>query len=219
MTDSGDLVLDMIGYKSGEEEVLRLEVIARKLLADELEGNYDIGSLIGPDKDGKIVIYHSEEAKEAANRKTSYQHLDQGVILANDAASDPGYHSGSDKSGKGSPTMKGGHQRAQSEQLTSPEPMPTSSSGDRNFAKTLRLTSDQLKQLNLKPGGTPMSFTVNKATCQAYLYYWSYDVPIVVSDVDGTITKYVKSVLRLMSLLMQFSQIRRSGSSVYDDRS
>jgi len=34
-----------------------------------------------------------------------------------------------------------------------------------------------------------MSFNVNRATCQAYMYYWTHDVPIVVSDIDGTITK------------------------------
>jgi len=34
-----------------------------------------------------------------------------------------------------------------------------------------------------------MSFTVNRATCQAYMYLWRYDVPVVISDIDGTITK------------------------------
>jgi len=43
--------------------------------------------------------------------------------------------------------------------------------------------------LNLKPGSNPISFTVNRATCQAYMYLWRHDVPIVISDIDGTITK------------------------------
>lgn len=34
-----------------------------------------------------------------------------------------------------------------------------------------------------------MSFTVNRATCQAFMYLWRYDVPVVISDIDGTITK------------------------------
>lgn len=34
-----------------------------------------------------------------------------------------------------------------------------------------------------------MSFSVNRATCTAYMYYWTHDVPIVISDIDGTITK------------------------------
>ena len=34
-----------------------------------------------------------------------------------------------------------------------------------------------------------MSFSVNRATCSATLWYWKHDVPIVISDIDGTITK------------------------------
>ncbi|KAK4690628.1 phosphatidate phosphatase LPIN, partial [Lecanoromycetidae sp. Uapishka_2] len=72
---------------------------------------------------------------------------------------------------------------------TPPANAPTSGDPNRNYAKTLRLTSDQLKGLKLKPGENSMSFSVNRATCQAYMYYWTYDVPIVISDIDGTITK------------------------------
>ncbi|CAG8696593.1 10577_t:CDS:2, partial [Acaulospora colombiana] len=62
------------------------------------------------------------------------------------------------------------------------------------YAKTLRLTSDQLKSLNLKKGVNTMSFSVpssyqGKATCAAKLFFWDYDVQIVISDIDGTITK------------------------------
>jgi phosphatidate phosphatase LPIN len=60
---------------------------------------------------------------------------------------------------------------------------------NKNYAKTLRLTSDQLKALDLSPGENLMSFTVNRATCQAYMYLWRHDVPVVISDIDGTITK------------------------------
>ena len=34
-----------------------------------------------------------------------------------------------------------------------------------------------------------MSFTVNRATCTAFMYLWSHKTPIVISDIDGTITK------------------------------
>jgi phosphatidate phosphatase LPIN len=43
--------------------------------------------------------------------------------------------------------------------------------------------------MNLKSGGNQMSFSVNRATCGATLWYWKHDVPIVISDIDGTITK------------------------------
>ncbi|KKY19118.1 putative nuclear elongation and deformation protein [Phaeomoniella chlamydospora] len=185
VTEAGDLMLDMTGYKSSEDDGIRAEVIARKLLSDELEGNYDIGSLIGTDDRGNLWIYSSEEAKEAANRR-NFQGLQANAILANDAVSDPGYHSDSDQSTIESGSHRG-HHRSHSDVTADATPPPVEPT--RNYAKTLRLTSDQLKALNLKPGANTMSFTVNKATCQAYMYLWSDKVPIVISDIDGTITK------------------------------
>ena len=196
VTDTGDLMLDMTGYKSSEDEALRAEVIARKILAEELEGNYDIGALIGADEQGNLWIYSSEEAKEAAGRRIGLRGLASGALIS-DAASDPGYHSDDDSL---SPTSQipSKHYRTKSDAtptglVTPPQTPPSEgpSSGDpnRNYAKTLRLTSDQLKALKLKPGQNSMSFSVNRATCQACMYYWKHDVPIVISDIDGTITK------------------------------
>jgi phosphatidate phosphatase LPIN len=62
------------------------------------------------------------------------------------------------------------------------------------YAKTLRLTSDQLKSLNLKKGANTISFSVSSAyqgtaTCAAKIFYWDYGIQVVISDIDGTITK------------------------------
>jgi phosphatidate phosphatase LPIN len=189
VTDTGDLMLDMTGYKSSDDDALRAEVIARKILSEELEGSYDIGALIGADELGNLWIYSSEEAKEAASQRAALACINS-AVLTSDAASDPGYHS--DEEGVSTQILSS-HRRAESEDLglQTPPKTPPESAGDpnRNYAKTLRLTSDQLKSLGLKPGLNPMSFTVNRATCQAYMYLWRYDVPIVISDIDGTITK------------------------------
>ncbi|KAK4937915.1 lipin Ned1 [Elasticomyces elasticus] len=190
VTPSGDLMLDMTGYKSSEDEALRAEAVARKLLSEEMEGSYDIGSLIGTDENGNLWIYSSEEARDAANRKVANTVMGEANPVSLDNASDPGYHSDSDRSP--SPEFPSRpnylqHQRAQSEALPSPSDLSREQS--RNFAKTLRLTSDQLKALNLKRGENQISFTVNRATCTAYMFYWSADIPIVISDIDGTITK------------------------------
>lgn len=189
ITDTGDLKLDMTGYKGNERDMLRAEMIARQLLSEEIDGEYDIGALIGIDEHNNLWVYSSEEAKEAASKRMAPQANTVETAppfssVASDTASDPGYHSDSDRSS--SPQMSG-HQRAKSEEPS----QSTSMLGDpsRNFAKTLRLTSDQLKALNLKPGPNAMSFTVNRATCTAHLYLWSHHVPIVISDIDGTITK------------------------------
>ncbi|KAI9282043.1 Lipin/Ned1/Smp2-domain-containing protein [Umbelopsis sp. AD052] len=64
----------------------------------------------------------------------------------------------------------------------------------KNYAKTLRLTSDQLQSLKLKKGVNTISFSVNSsyqgtATCVAKIFYWQHNTQVVISDIDGTITK------------------------------
>ncbi|KAF9152389.1 hypothetical protein BG015_005324 [Linnemannia schmuckeri] len=64
----------------------------------------------------------------------------------------------------------------------------------KRYAKTLRLTSDQLKSLNLKKGANTLTFSVTssyqgKAICSAKLFLWDHDYQVVISDIDGTITK------------------------------
>ena len=191
VTEAGDLMLDMTGYKSKEEEALRAELIARKVLADELKGNYDIGALIGADEQGNLWIYSSEEAKDAARRKNPLG-IDPDPSIS-DAVSDPGYQS--DQEPQVTIEDTGQLQTTASDRpavgLVTPPHTPPDSAGDPNlnYAKTLRLTSDQLKALDLRPGANQISFTVNRATCRAYMHYWSYNVPVVISDIDGTITK------------------------------
>ncbi|EST09485.1 LNS2, Lipin/Ned1/Smp2 [Kalmanozyma brasiliensis GHG001] len=64
----------------------------------------------------------------------------------------------------------------------------------KTYAKTLRLTSDQLKSLNLRKGANSITFSVTSsysgvATCTARIFLWESNHKIVVSDIDGTITK------------------------------
>ncbi|EPQ30036.1 uncharacterized protein PFL1_02154 [Pseudozyma flocculosa PF-1] len=65
---------------------------------------------------------------------------------------------------------------------------------NKTYAKTLRLTSDQLKSLNLRKGANTITFSVTSsysgvATCTARIFLWESSHKIVVSDIDGTITK------------------------------
>ncbi|XP_061179306.1 phosphatidate phosphatase LPIN2-like [Saccostrea echinata] len=62
------------------------------------------------------------------------------------------------------------------------------------FKKTLRLSSEQIKKLNLHEGQNEISFSVTTqyqgtTRCMSHIYLWRYDDKIVVSDIDGTITK------------------------------
>lgn len=193
ITEDGDLMLDLAAMKGTEEDSFRAEILARKILSEELDGNYDIGALIGVDENGNIWIYSSEEAKEKAMKSVNLA-LRQGGGIAADAASDPGYHSDGSDATAAPPHL---HRRSESDigpmQRDSPPITPPASGGignpNKNYAKTLRLTSDQLKDLSLNPGQNVMSFTVNRSTCQANMYLWKHDVPVVISDIDGTITK------------------------------
>lgn len=62
------------------------------------------------------------------------------------------------------------------------------------FKKSFSPNSDQLKKLGLKPGKNEVRFTVSSAhqgthSISTDLYLWESDCKIVISDVDGTITK------------------------------
>ncbi|KAI9336316.1 Lipin/Ned1/Smp2-domain-containing protein [Obelidium mucronatum] len=66
--------------------------------------------------------------------------------------------------------------------------------GPTRYIKSLRMTSDQLQALNLEPGVNSISFTVTSrlqgtATCASKIFLWEHDTKVVISDVDGTITK------------------------------
>ncbi|KAJ1345323.1 hypothetical protein BSLG_000836 [Batrachochytrium salamandrivorans] len=62
------------------------------------------------------------------------------------------------------------------------------------YAKSMRLTSTQLKSLNLKQGINTITFKVNsklqgEAVCTSNLFLWHQNDKVIISDVDGTITK------------------------------
>src|SRR5205814_6743783 len=99
------------------------------------------------------------------------------------------YHSEGDASSTTCHHGVASHYRNPSDSAISEIGTPPTGDPNKNYAKTLRLTSNQLKALGLKEGANTMRFSVNRATCQAYMYYWKYNVPIVISDIDGTITK------------------------------
>ncbi|KAH7047139.1 Lipin/Ned1/Smp2-domain-containing protein [Linnemannia elongata] len=70
----------------------------------------------------------------------------------------------------------------------------TAAPDTKRYAKTLRLTSEQLKTLGLKKGANTVSFSVTSsyqgtATCVAKIFLWDHDSQVVISDIDGTITK------------------------------
>ncbi|KAE8297260.1 Phosphatidate phosphatase LPIN1 [Larimichthys crocea] len=68
------------------------------------------------------------------------------------------------------------------------------SSGNIYYKKTLRLTSEQLASLQLKEGPNDVVFSVTTqyqgtCRCNGTIYLWSWDDKIIISDIDGTITR------------------------------
>ncbi|XP_011171281.1 phosphatidate phosphatase LPIN3 isoform X3 [Solenopsis invicta] len=62
------------------------------------------------------------------------------------------------------------------------------------YRKTLRLSSEQIASLELKDGANEVVFSVTTAyqgtkRCKCHIYKWKWDDKIVISDIDGTITK------------------------------
>ncbi|XP_028667931.1 phosphatidate phosphatase LPIN3-like [Erpetoichthys calabaricus] len=62
------------------------------------------------------------------------------------------------------------------------------------YRKSLRLSSEQIEQLNLREGANEIVFSVTTqyqgtCRCEATIYLWNWDDKIIISDIDGTITK------------------------------
>uniref|UniRef100_A0A8C5DEF2 phosphatidate phosphatase n=1 Tax=Gouania willdenowi TaxID=441366 RepID=A0A8C5DEF2_GOUWI len=71
---------------------------------------------------------------------------------------------------------------------------PSLTSGGVSYKKTLRLTSEQLLSLQLLDGPNDVVFSVTTqyqgtCRCQGTIYLWNWDDKIIISDIDGTITR------------------------------
>ncbi|XP_066519939.1 zgc:123305 [Hoplias malabaricus] len=74
------------------------------------------------------------------------------------------------------------------------ESMSTTQCLGQMYRKSLRLTSKQIECLNLREGANKIVFSVTTqyqgtCRCEAAIYLWNWDDKVVISDIDGTITK------------------------------
>nr|XP_032810641.1 phosphatidate phosphatase LPIN2-like isoform X3 [Petromyzon marinus] len=63
-----------------------------------------------------------------------------------------------------------------------------------SFKKSLRLSSEQIARLNLREGANSATFSITTqfqgtTRCEGTIYLWNWDDRVVISDIDGTITK------------------------------
>ncbi|XP_013802519.2 phosphatidate phosphatase LPIN3 [Apteryx mantelli] len=83
------------------------------------------------------------------------------------------------------------------EPLDSGDPLTKDASAQKSlptYKKSLRLSSRQIERLNLQDGPNEVAFSVTTqyqgtCRCEATIYLWNWDDKVVISDIDGTITK------------------------------
>lgn len=160
--NNGDLFLDINGYKSSEQSIHDTDEIIKNLFQEEFGNEIDLDLLIRQDELGNLKIFNHEELPGSTPPPLS-----------------------SSSTSVASPASPG---EPADDSINSLDAQDDSSV---SYVKTLRLTSDQLKCLDLKPGENDLCFSVDqgKALITCKLFYWKSGVPIVISDIDGTITK------------------------------
>ncbi|KAF8274415.1 Lipin/Ned1/Smp2-domain-containing protein [Lactarius quietus] len=85
-----------------------------------------------------------------------------------------------------------GHGPSSPSQDISPSPQGKQDASKVRYAKTLRLTSEQLQALDLRPGANTITFSLASSgavACAARIFLWEHTDSVVISDIDGTITK------------------------------
>ena len=192
---NGDVMLDTHGYKQSHADSVRLESLARKILVNEAGDNVDgLERLIREDQQGNLWIHASDQAKlEHAKWDSQYLNANiDGPVKSQNIARPSSLPSSPLHIASGLDDSSIASQRA----LGQKGALTTKLDPNLNYAKTLRLTNAQLKSLDLVSGINPMSFSVTssyygQATVIANIYFWKHNVPIVISDIDGTITKCV----------------------------
>ncbi|KAM8966513.1 phosphatidate phosphatase LPIN2 isoform 2-T2 [Pelodytes ibericus] len=63
-----------------------------------------------------------------------------------------------------------------------------------SYRKTLRLSSDKIERLNLRDGPNDIVFSITTqyqgtCRCEGTIYLWNWNDKLIISDIDGTITK------------------------------
>lgn len=211
--NNGDLLLDIEGYKPSKDKVHDTDEMLKQLLHDELGNEYDISSFVKEDSNGNMRIINP------------YEHINQQSppgsppIMSTDSLDTPNSSISEISTPTDTTTTT-----AELNSMAS-KPNATTTASGKNYIKTIRLTSEQLRCLDLKYGENDLSFSVDNsgAVVTAKLFLWRWDVPIVISDIDGTITKSdaLGHVLTMIGkdwthpgVAKLFTEIKRNGYNV-----
>lgn len=210
LANDGSLLLDIEGYKPNKEKVHDTDEHLKSILKEELGKEADISKFIQEDSKGNIRIvspFEQEEKSPLSSPPASptMSGEDKTMSPPSPASSDSKSSIEKDVEGSGS-TIE-------------------DTEDARKYIKTIRLSSDQLKCLNLVYGENDLAFSIDhgKSIITSKLFVWKWDVPIVISDIDGTITKSdaLGHVLAMIGkdwthsgVAKLFSEIARNGYNI-----
>lgn len=177
---NGDMVLDMDGYKpNSQKNIDNSDELFNKIFMEEMS------KLHGEGVGGSDVDFDGEPWN---GMLTKDENGNIRIIASNEEDDDD------DDDDKQHPTDLEGFEldsgvNSDSETVSNSE-LPNKK-GDKTYFKTLRLTSDQLRLMKLNYGENQLAFKLYEGTTQitSNLYLWKSTTPIVISDIDGTITK------------------------------
>ncbi|CAI4049912.1 hypothetical protein SUVZ_13G2970 [Saccharomyces uvarum] len=229
LDNNGDLLLDTEGYKPNKNTMHDTDIQLRQLLKDEFGNDSDISNFIKEDKNGNIKIVNPYEhltdlsppgsppTMATSGSVLGLDAVESGTTL-NSLSSSPSTSDTEDE------TSFSKEQSTPSENANEKRPGDSGKS-EKRYIRTIRLTNDQLKCLNLTYGENDLKFSVDhgKAIVTSKLFVWRWDVPIVISDIDGTITKSdaLGHVLAMigkdwthLGVAKLFSEISRNGYNI-----
>ncbi|KAI5960678.1 ned1 [Candida pseudojiufengensis] len=164
---NGDMLIDMDGYKpNSQKNIDNSDELFKKIFLEEIEGDYANGDNAA--KPWNQIITKDENGNIRISNISDLE----GVDIEDDLIS-------SSTTATSNTTASGTISRTSTIQ------------DDKIYFKTLRLTSEQLQNMNLNYGQNSLKFKSSEGTSQvtANLYLWKANAPIVISDIDGTITK------------------------------
>lgn len=182
-----------LGTSPKEAKLERIQKLSKKLtkinIPTKIDNNGDMFLDMNGYKSSEKNIHDSDDILKKLLHEEFGSDVDLSHIIQEDESGNIRIVSNDES--LTSPSLKSAEDTPDSASQLSTEDEILTSTSSSSYVKTLRLTSDQLKYLDLKPGENDLCFSVDKgkALITSKLYLWKQDVPIVISDIDGTITK------------------------------
>ncbi|CAI4048516.1 phosphatidate phosphatase PAH1 SKDI_13G2950 [Saccharomyces kudriavzevii IFO 1802] len=229
LDNNGDLLLDTEGYKPNKNMMHDTDIQLKQLLKDEFGNDSDISNFIKEDKNGNIKIVNPyEHIADLSPPGTPQTMATSGSVLGLDAMESGTTLNSLSSSPSTSDTeddMSFNKEQSSTSEVAGKKDTVKRDNTEKRYIRTIRLTNEQLKCLSLTYGENDLKFSVDhgKAIVTSKLFVWRWDVPIVISDIDGTITKSdaLGHVLAMigkdwthLGVAKLFSEISRNGYNI-----